>query len=123
MVQFEDFETDKAVPLLAKYRYKYRCFNDDIQGTGCVTLAGIISAANLAGKKITDLKFLCAGAGSAGLGVCSQIVAGMVAAGMSSEQAHKQFVVCSIDGAIGAQDGAYGDPHHQNGGLDPEQGM
>ena len=39
VIQFEDFETSKAVPLLAKYRHKYRCFNDDIQGTGCVTLA------------------------------------------------------------------------------------
>ena len=42
VVQFEDFETSKAVPLLAKYKDKYRCFNDDIQGTGCVTLSGLM---------------------------------------------------------------------------------
>jgi malic enzyme len=61
VVQFEDFATPKAVPLLEKYRNKYRCFNDDIQGTGCVTLSGIMSAATLAGSSITDMKFLCAG--------------------------------------------------------------
>ena len=56
VVQFEDFETTKAVPLLEKYRHEWRIFNDDIQGTGCVTLSCILSAAKSAGKSITDLK-------------------------------------------------------------------
>ena len=47
-MQFEDFETNKAIPLLNKYRDTYRCFNDDIQGTGCVTLAGLVAAARQA---------------------------------------------------------------------------
>lgn len=101
VVQFEDFETSKAIPLLEKYRNKYRCFNDDIQGTGSVTLSCILSAAKLAGKEIKDLKFVCAGAGSAGLGVCTQIMEGLVAAGLTREEAHSRFVVCSVNGAIG----------------------
>ena len=86
VVQFEDFETSKAVPILAKYRDKYRCFNDDIQGTGCVTLSGLMSAARNAGSKITDMKIMCVGAGSAGLGVCSLLLDGMVEAGLTVEE-------------------------------------
>jgi len=118
VVQFEDFETTKAVPLLAKYRDKYRCFNDDIQGTGCVTLAGLISAANNAGSSIKDMRIMCAGAGSAGLGVCAQIVDGMVEAGLTREEAMSRFVVCSSKGAIGAEDGKHGDPNHKRGLTD-----
>jgi malate dehydrogenase (oxaloacetate-decarboxylating)(NADP+) len=111
VVQFEDFETSKAIPLLNKYRNKYRCFNDDIQGTGCVTLAGIISAVKITGQKITDMRFMCAGAGSAGLGVCSQLVDGLVSIGVPREEAMKKFVLCTVDGAIGRQDGTYNNPH------------
>ena len=115
VVQFEDFETSKAIPLLSKYREQYRCFNDDIQGTGCVTLAGVVAAARQAGVKLTDMSFLCAGAGSAGLGVCLQIVDGMVEAGMTREEAMNRFVVCTSQGAIGAADGKHGDPNHKRG--------
>lgn len=115
VVQFEDFETPKALALLARYRNKYRCFNDDIQGTGCVTLAGIMSAARNAGTSIKDMRFLCAGAGSAGLGVCSQIVDGMVEAGMTREQAMSQFVICTSQGALGRKDGVNKDPNYQRG--------
>jgi malate dehydrogenase (oxaloacetate-decarboxylating)(NADP+) len=111
VVQFEDFETTKAIPLLAKYRNVYRCFNDDIQGTGCVTLAGILSAAKIAGTKLSDMKFVCAGAGSAGLGVCSQLVAGMMAQGLTKEEALKNFVLITVNGAIGRKDGTHNDPH------------
>mmetsp|Transcript_37196 Transcript_37196/g.48084 ORF Transcript_37196/g.48084 Transcript_37196/m.48084 type:complete len:409 (+) Transcript_37196:78-1304(+) len=115
VVQFEDFETSKAVPLLAKYRNKYRCFNDDIQGTGCVTLAGLLSAARNAGESITDLRIVCAGAGSAGLGVCAQIVDGMVEAGLSREEAMSRFVIMTSVGALGNPDGAHSDPNHKRG--------
>jgi len=54
------------VPLLARYRNKYRVFNDDIQGTGAVTLAGLLSAARIAGVPFTEMRIMCAGAGSAG---------------------------------------------------------
>ena len=55
VLQFEDFETTKAIPILQKYRNKYSCFNDDIQGTGSVTLAGIIAAARNAGEDLNIL--------------------------------------------------------------------
>jgi len=115
VVQFEDFETPKALPILTAYRDKYRCFNDDIQGTGSVTLAGILAAARNAGTSITEMSFLCAGAGSAGLGVCQQIVDGMVEAGLPREEAMARFVVCSSVGAIGKPDGTHGDPNHKRG--------
>lgn len=111
VVQFEDFETSKAVPLLNKYRDVYRCFNDDIQGTGCVTLAGVMAAARAAGGSITDMRFMCAGAGSAGLGVCMALVNGMVKAGLSREEAMSRFVVFNSKGALGDYDGKHGDPN------------
>jgi len=115
VVQFEDFESSKAAPILNKYRHKYRCFNDDIQGTGCVTLAGLIASAQQAGQTLKDLSFLCAGAGSAGLGVCEQIVDGMVEAGLSREEARSRFVVCTSVGALGKADGKHGDPNASRG--------
>ena len=126
------------MPLLAKYRHKYRVFNDDIQGTGCVTLAGLVSATRSAGSSLAEARILCAGAGSAGLGVCSQILdgqrhvhpissspsadaklpsyaaAGMVAAGLSREDAQQRFCVLSKEGAFGRRDGHHGDPHYPN---------
>lgn len=115
VVQFEDFATPKAIALLDRYRH-LRVFNDDIQGTGCVTLAGLLSAARNAKTSINDMKFLCAGAGSAGLGVCSQIVDGMVeAGGMSKEEAMQSFVICTSQGALGANDDAHGSPNYKRG--------
>ena len=115
VVQFEDFESSKAMPILAKYRHKYRCFNDDIQGTGCVTLAGVLAAARQANLDLTQMSFLCAGAGSAGLGVCAQIVDGMVEAGLTRAEAMKRFVICTSVGAIGSPDGKHGDPNYKRG--------
>lgn len=74
VVQFEDFESTKAVGTLNRYRDIYRMFNDDIQGTGSVTVAGILSAIRNSGGNIKDSRIVCAGAGSAGLGVCMQVL-------------------------------------------------
>lgn len=115
VVQFEDFETPKAVPILEKYRYKYRCFNDDIQGTGCVTLAGVMSSAKNANLDIKDMRFVCAGAGSAGLGVCAAIVDGMVHAGLTKEEAMSRFLILNSKGALGAPGGPNGDPSYTRG--------
>lgn len=112
VVQFEDFETAKAVPILEKYRYTHRVFNDDIQGTGCVTLAGVLAAIRNADSSLHETRIMCAGAGSAGLGVCSQLYAGMIESGMSPEDARKRFVVISKEGAFGRKDGKHGDPHY-----------
>lgn len=118
IVQFEDFETSKAVPLLARYRDKYRCFNDDIQGTGSVCLSGLLSALRNAGSSIQEARVLCAGAGSAGLGVCGQLAEGMVMAGLSPQAARANFAISTNLGSLGARDGRRGDPHYvQKGGM------
>ena len=62
-----------------------------------------------AGQTLADLSFLCAGAGSAGLGVCEQIVDGMVEAGLTKEEARARFVVCTSVGALGKADGTHGE--------------
>lgn len=115
IVQFEDFESLKAVALLERYRHRFRVFNDDIQGTGSVTLSGVLSAMRNSGTDIKDARILCAGAGSSGLGVCQQIMDGMVEAGLSAEDAKKRFVVCTSKGTLGKADGAKGDPNHKRG--------
>ncbi|KAJ2076473.1 hypothetical protein H4R24_005676 [Coemansia sp. RSA 988] len=74
LVQFEDFSTDHAFGLLDRWREKELCFNDDIQGTGCVVLGGFISALRLAGIPAKDHRILFVGAGSAGVGVAKQLV-------------------------------------------------
>eukprot|EP01031_Cornospumella_fuschlensis_P043001 gene43001-52555_t len=79
-----------------------------------------MSSARIAGSSIKDMKFLCAGAGSAGLGVCAQIVDGMVKAGLDREEAMQRFVVCTSKGALGVGDGKYGDPNIKRGGVPAE---
>ena len=111
IIQFEDFESSKAAPLLDRYRNNFRVFNDDIQGTGSVTLSALLSAARNIGSPLSDMKFLCVGAGSAGLGVCSSIVEGMVEAGMSRAEAMSRFIILTKDGALGKFDGSNGNPH------------
>ncbi|KAJ3327049.1 hypothetical protein HDU76_012403 [Blyttiomyces sp. JEL0837] len=74
LVQFEDFSSEHAFETLDRYRDKYCMFNDDIQGTGAVVLAGFINALNLSGIKPRDHRILFVGAGSAGVGVASQIM-------------------------------------------------
>ena len=89
VVQFEDFKN--PFPALEKYQYKYSCFNDDIQGTGAVVLAGIISALKSSGLKAKDQRAVFMGAGSAGTGVAKQIVEYYMKEGMSEDEARKSF--------------------------------
>lgn len=123
VVQFEDFETKKAVPMLERYREKFRVFNDDIQGTGSVTLSCLMSAARNAKSTITEQRILCAGAGSAGLGVCNQLVLGMVAAGMTKDDAMAQFCIVDMHGALGKKDGVHENPHYSGKGQINESQM
>jgi malic enzyme len=81
LVQFEDFSNENAMPILEKYRYKYLCFNDDIQGTGAVTLSGVLSALRLRGSQMEDLakeRIVVVGAGSAGTGVANSLAWTMI---------------------------------------------
>lgn len=84
----EDFSSDKAADILQKYRQRHLCFNDDIQGTGATTLAGVLSALQTRGETPADLvkqRVVVVGAGSAGLGVATTLLQGMVHQGATPE--------------------------------------
>ncbi|TVY91754.1 NADP-dependent malic enzyme, partial [Lachnellula willkommii] len=98
VVQFEDFKN--PFPALERYQNKYSCFNDDIQGTGAVILAGIISAMRKTGAAVEDQRAVFMGAGSAGVGVAKQIVEYFIKEGLTEEQARKCFWFVDTKGLI-----------------------
>lgn len=72
-IHFEDFGLTNARRILDKYTPKIACFNDDVQGTGCVTLAAIMAAFKVSGTKWEEARFVMFGSGSAGTGIADQI--------------------------------------------------
>ena len=99
-IQWEDFANFNAVPILARYRDEVCTFNDDIQGTAAVALAGIYGALRVTGEKLSDQRFLFLGAGSAATGIAGLISQAMTQDGMSPEAARAHNALFDVNGLV-----------------------
>ncbi|KAG6377470.1 hypothetical protein JVT61DRAFT_15276 [Boletus reticuloceps] len=100
LVQFEDFSTNHAFSFLSRFRHRFPLFNDDIQGTGAVVLAGLVSAARLSPLQPHEHRILFYGAGSAGIGVANQLLSFFTLNGMTKEEARSHIWIVDSKGLI-----------------------
>ena len=99
-LHWEDFGRSNAANILEKYRKEIPTFNDDIQGTGIVTLGGIFAAMDITGEKLTDQVYLCYGGGTAGAGIASRVLREMVSEGLPEDEAYKRFFMVDKQGLL-----------------------
>lgn len=99
-IHFEDWTGVDAVHLLERYRDKVSCYNDDVQGTAGITLAGMINATKLKGTQLKDEKYLFLGAGSAAIGLANLLCTALVAQGMTLKQAQSQVYMFDVNGLL-----------------------
>jgi malate dehydrogenase (oxaloacetate-decarboxylating) len=111
LLQWEDFGTAHARPVLKRYRDQLLTFNDDIQGTGAVVLGTLLSALRVRGTPLADARVVIFGAGGAGIGVADAIQAAMVGEGLSDEEARRRFWIVNRGGVL----------HTERTDLKPEQ--
>ncbi len=99
-VHFEDWKGTDAIRLLARYADKTLCYNDDIQGTASVTIAGLTTALQIVGQGLSDQRIFFLGAGSAGIGIGNMIVEAMVEEGLEREEARKRIAMFDEHGLL-----------------------
>lgn len=99
-LHFEDFGRSNAATILKKYQKTYPVFNDDCQGTGIITLAGILGAMKINREKLTNHTYMCFGAGTAGAGIANRIFREMVAQGLSEKEARNHFYMVDKQGLL-----------------------
>ncbi|MDO5607470.1 MAG: NAD-dependent malic enzyme [Capnocytophaga sp.] len=99
-IHFEDWKGTDAIRLLAKYKDRILCYNDDIQGTGAVSVAGVYGALNIINQKLTDQSVLFLGAGSAGIGIANMIVEAMKLEGISEAEAITKINHFDVNGLV-----------------------
>src|SRR3984957_13811016 len=102
LLQWEDFATPHALPILGRYRGELLTFNDDIQGTAAVVLAALSAAAAATGSRLREPTVAMLGAGSASVGVCEQVVRSMVSDGLSEPEARARIYVVDVGGLLTA---------------------
>ena len=100
LLQWEDFATPNARPLLNRYRDSLLTFNDDIQGTAAVALGALLAATHVAGKSLREQTIVFLGAGSAAIGVADTLRAAMVAEGLSDGEARRRFWIVDVNGLL-----------------------
>ena len=100
LLQWEDFSKQNAARLLERYRDRLCTFNDDIQGTGAVTVAGLLAAMKLLGSQLGEQRILILGAGSAAIGICDQIIAAMLQEGFFEHDARQKLWLVDSKGLV-----------------------
>ncbi len=99
-LHFEDFGRGHAAKLLDRYKDQYPVFNDDIEGTGIITLAGILGGLSITGESLKDQKYLCFGAGTAGCGIVKRVCTEMEEQGLSKTEARSRFYLVDRQGLL-----------------------
>ena len=99
-LHFEDFGRSNAAVILNKYKDTYTVFNDDIEGTGIISLAGILGALKISGQKLREQIYMCFGAGTAGCGIANRVYQEMLDQGVPEDEARKKFYLVDKQGLL-----------------------